>query len=131
MRTKLGVPFLAACGDDATDPPWLAAAPIECGMGDHATVACPTVLPLVARPCLPALMLPRTAVLTDAVTAHRVCRLRAPVAPDGSEPATLVPIACERAPIELHPSDADALAAFRCMLPSAALPPPIAPPLSP
>ena len=90
VAEKLGVRFIEVCGvntaafadagahDEGALPAfWVAAVPLPCTRGEHATVECETVTALEVSPLASRHKnRPVESMLVDAVTAHRTCTLR-------------------------------------------------------
>lgn len=75
--SKVGITFVHICAPLAPDAFWIAATPLHCSPGEHATLECPLATSLLVEPDVPLTLLPPvTALLTDAVTAHRTCAMR-------------------------------------------------------
>jgi hypothetical protein len=74
---KLGVHFVEVCGADGASF-WISVAPMPCSAGEHETIACPSVTPLLAwrAGTNPVALTARRAAMVDRVSAHRLCGLR-------------------------------------------------------
>lgn len=76
---KIGVPFVRVCAREGAGSFWISAIPLGCSAGEHGTLSCPSVTPLVQPPGAlrdfraPS---PRIAAVVDAYTAHKVCTMR-------------------------------------------------------
>lgn len=75
IAEKLGVRFVEVCGGHDQDPFWVSVAPMPCSAGEHETIACPNVTPLLASRT-PVSLASRRVALVDGFTAHRLCALR-------------------------------------------------------
>lgn len=75
VAEKLGVRFVEVCGGEAQAPFWISVAPMTCSAGEHETIDCPSVTPLLAGDS-PVPMTARRVAVVDAVSAHRLCALR-------------------------------------------------------
>lgn len=77
VAEKLGIPFVRLCGEESDDAYWIAASPLHCSAGEHETLECPLVTPLISDPELaPERRLPRRVLLVPSYDAHRTCAMR-------------------------------------------------------
>lgn len=75
IAEKLGVRFVEVCGGNQQDSFWISVAPMPCSAGEHETIACPSVTPLLTSKT-PVSLASRRVALVDGFTAHRLCALR-------------------------------------------------------
>ena len=73
---KLGVPFVRVCRPLSPDAWWVAATPLPCSDGAHELLECPTATSLMVEPATGPALSPRSALVTDAVSAYRTCAMR-------------------------------------------------------
>jgi hypothetical protein len=75
VAEKVGVRFVEVCAGENQAPFWISLAPMPCSAGEHETVDCPSVTPLLAGES-PGSLTSRRVAVVEAFTAHRLCGLR-------------------------------------------------------
>jgi hypothetical protein len=80
IAEKLGVRFVQVCGAGENDASfWISVAPMPCSTGEHETIDCPSITPLLIGGTAAASPVPLTSrrvVVVDSFSAHRLCALR-------------------------------------------------------